>query len=152
MSEKKIVLGAGCFWGIEEKIRIIKGVRETDVGYSGGMIAHPTYEQVCTGKTGHAEVARVLYDTALLPTQYLIDAFYKMHDPWQVNRQGPDVGSQYRSVIFYEDQEQRRIAHDLKEAGEQKDGVFYATEILPISDFYLAEEYHQKYLLKKKSL
>ncbi len=144
------IFAAGCFWGVEDAFRKILGVIDVRVGYTGGSLAHPTYEQVCTGKTGHAEAVRVTFDADRVSYRNLLDAFWQMHDPTQVNRQGPDVGAQYRSAIFYGDEDQRVAAEQSKEILEES-GKFMkliATQIVPASPFYDAEEYHQRYFEK----
>jgi len=143
--------GAGCFWGVEAAFRQIKGVTATAVGYSGGTMVSPTYRDVCSDRTGHAEVVRVEYDPNVVSYDDLLEVFWTNHDPTQVNRQGPDVGTQYRSVIFYHDEEQERTARASKEKLEQS-GRFsrpIATAIEPAAEFYRAEEYHQRYLEKR---
>lgn len=147
---KKATFAAGCFWGVEKILSHIPGVVATSVGYAGGTAPNPTYEQICTGRTGHAEAVEVVYDTSQVSYQELLTTFFEYHDPTTVNRQGPDLGSQYRSVIFYHDEEQAEMARRAKKALEQKK-VFQApvvTEIIPAAPFYRAEEYHQKYLEK----
>lgn len=145
------MFGAGCFWGIEAKFQKISGVLHTEVGYAGGHINNPTYGDVCAGHTGHAEVVRLEYDPQILSYEELLHAFFAMHDPTLLNRQGPDVGAQYRSVIFYYNPEQAQMAQKIK--AEVDDVGHYiksvVTEIVPASDFYRAEEYHQCYLQKK---
>ncbi|QLH74130.1 MAG: peptide-methionine (S)-S-oxide reductase MsrA [Methanomassiliicoccales archaeon] len=146
-SLKKAAFAAGCFWGVESAFREIKGVVDAQVGYMGGTLENPTYKLVCTGRTGHAETVEVLYDPSIVGYEDLLDAFWKMHDPTQLNRQGVDIGSQYRSVIFYYDQEQRDMAMRSKENLE-KSGKFsrpIVTEIVPATRFWRAEEYHQRY-------
>lgn len=146
----KATFGAGCFWCVEDIFRRTKGVIGTAVGYSGGSTKNPTYEEVCTDMTGHAEVVQVEFDPAVLPYDKLLDVFWNSHDPTQLNRQGPDVGTQYRSVIFYHDREQEEIARHSKENLERS-GRFdkkIVTQILPASQFYRAEEYHQQYYAK----
>jgi peptide-methionine (S)-S-oxide reductase len=143
--------GAGCFWGVEEEFRKIAGVRETAVGYSGGKTANPTYEDVCTDATGHAEVVEVDYDPAETSYEALLEVFWNEHNPTQLNRQGPDVGTQYRSVIFFHSPEQEAMARASKEKLE-KSGRFprpIVTEISPAQPFWRAEEYHQRYLEKR---
>jgi peptide-methionine (S)-S-oxide reductase len=143
--------GAGCFWGIEAAFRNIPGVVDATVGYSGGHMENPTYKDVCTDETGHAEVVQVTFDPSKLSYEQLLDAFWKMHDPTQVNRQGPDFGSQYRSAIFFHSPEQKAAAEKSK-AALQASGKFrkpIATEITPAGPFYRAEEYHQRYLEKR---
>jgi peptide-methionine (S)-S-oxide reductase len=143
--------GAGCFWGIEAAFRRLPGVVDATVGYSGGHTADPTYKDVCTDETGHAEVVQVTFDPAKLSYEQLLDAFWQIHDPTQKNRQGPDFGSQYRTAIFFHSAEQEAAAKKSKAAldssGKLKRPV--ATEISPASTFYRAEEYHQKYLEKR---
>ena len=142
--------GAGCFWGIEAGFRNIQGVVDAAVGYSGGHKENPTYEDVCTDETGHAEVVQVTFDPSKLSYEKLLDAFWQMHDPTQVNRQGPDFGSQYRSAIFVHSPEQKAAAEKSK-AALQTSGKFrkpIATEITAAGPFYRAEEYHQRYLEK----
>jgi len=142
---------AGCFWGVEETFRKINGVIETEVGYMGGKLKNPTYPQVCMGDTGHAETVLVKYDPEEISYEELLNIFWSSHNPTTLNRQGPDVGSQYRSVIFYYNEEQKNAAQkskdDLQVAGKFSDPI--VTEIVPAADFYRAEEYHQKYLFKK---
>jgi peptide-methionine (S)-S-oxide reductase len=142
---------AGCFWGIEAKFRMIPGVTDAEVGYSGGHTENPTYKDVCTDQTGHAEVVQVTFDPAVISYEKLVEAFWQMHDPTQVNRQGPDYGTQYRSAIFFHSPEQEAIAKKSKSALEAS-GKFrrpIATEITPVGPFYRAEEYHQRYLEKR---
>ncbi len=142
---------AGCFWGIEETFRQVPGVIATRVGYMGGHTENPSYPQVCTDQTGHAEVVQVTYDPAMLSYEKLLEVFWHSHNPTLVNRQGPDVGSQYRSVIFYYDDEQKNSAEQSKATltAENKYAKPIVTEIIPAATFYPAEEYHQKYLQKK---
>lgn len=143
-------LAGGCFWGMEEILRDIPGVLETEVGYTGGTLDAPTYEQVKTGRTGHAEAIQVIFDPAELTYKELLGWFFRMHDPTTRNRQGNDVGSQYRSAIFYHDEEQRRIAEEVKQrieaSGKWRNAI--VTEIVPAGEFYPAEKYHQDYLKK----
>jgi len=144
------ILAGGCFWGMEEIIRKIPGVIKTTVGYSGGTTANPTYEDVCTGGTGHAEAIQVEFDSARLSYENLLDYFFRMHDPTTLNRQHNDVGTQYRSAIFYTSDAQRQTAESVK-ARWGKSGKFsrpITTEITAATKFYSAEEYHQKYLVK----
>jgi peptide-methionine (S)-S-oxide reductase len=143
--------GAGCFWGVEATFRQVKGVLNTSVGYSGGHFPNATYKDVCTDKTGHAEVVRVEYDPAQISYEQLLDVFWRVHDPTTPNRQGPDVGTQYRSVIFFHTPEQGAAARKSKEELERS-GKFRSrivTEIVPATEFYRAEEYHQRYLEKR---
>jgi peptide-methionine (S)-S-oxide reductase len=149
--EMKATFGAGCFWGVEAAFRQIPGVLSTRVGYLGGTMANPTYGDVCTGRTGHAEVVEVTYDPARLSYDDLLTVFWENHDPTTLNRQGPDVGEQYRSAIFFQNEEQRAQAESSKQERE-KSGRYrrpIVTEITPASEFYEAEEYHQQYLEKR---
>ena len=142
--------GAGCFWGVEAAFRRIDGVTDAAVGYAGGHTDNPTYRDVCAGSTGHAEVVKVEYDPAQVSFESLLNAFWEMHDPTQVNRQGPDVGDQYRSVIFFHSPEQQTSAQASKEQLDA-DGALnrpVATVIEPEPSFWRAEEYHQRYLEK----
>jgi peptide-methionine (S)-S-oxide reductase len=148
---EKATFGAGCFWGVEESFRQLPGVSETEVGYLGGRTNNPSYKDVCTDETGHAEVVQVTYDPAKISYEQLLDVFWSAHDPTTLNRQGPDVGTQYRSAIFFHSPEQERMARASKEKA-QASGKFrrpVVTEITPASTFYRAEEYHQKYLAKR---
>ena len=143
--------GAGCFWGIEANFRKIPGVIEAESGYSGGHMDKPTYKDVCTDETGHAEVVQVTFDPEKVSYEQLLDVFWQAHDPTQVNRQGPDFGTQYRTAIFFHSPEQEAAAKKSRAAVEAG-GKFkrpVATEITPASTFYRAEEYHQKYLQKR---
>jgi peptide-methionine (S)-S-oxide reductase len=143
--------GAGCFWGIEAAFRKIPGVVEAIVGYSGGHTKNPTYRDVCTDESGHAEVVQVTFDPAKVSYEQLLDAFWEMHDPTQVNRQGPDFGRQYRSAIFFHSPDQEVAAKKSKAALEASGRcrLPIATEITPAGPFYRAEEYHQRYLEKR---
>ncbi len=143
--------GAGCFWGVEETFRTTPGVKATAVGYEGGTLERPTYDDVCTSTTGHAEVVQVEYDPAEVTYEKLLEIFWENHNPTQWNRQGPDYGPQYRSVIFYHTPEQKAEAELSKDALE-KSGKFskkIVTEIVPAQTFWPAEDYHQKYLMKR---
>lgn len=143
--------GAGCFWGVEEAFRRTPGVTETAVGYMGGSLAEPTYEAVCGNRTGHAEVVQVQYDPARIGYEQLLELFWRIHDPTTLNRQGPDVGTQYRSAVFHHDEEQRLAAEAVK-ARLQAEGRFHrpiVTEVTPASTFWRAEEYHQKYVQRR---
>jgi methionine-S-sulfoxide reductase len=141
----------GCFWGIQAKFDHIKGVIHTTVGYTGGNVASPTYEQVCTHKTGHAEAVQVEFDPEVVSYRQLVDDFWKLHDPRQRNRQGPDVGSNYRSAIFYHSPEQKAVAEASKNDANTTGGFAgtIVTEIVPAKEFYPAEEYHQHYFRKQ---
>jgi len=148
---KEAMFGAGCFWGVEELFRVTPGVVETAVGYAGGTLANPTYREVCEGDTGHAEVVYMKFDPTKVSYEKLLDLFWKNHNPTSLNFQGPDYGSQYRSVIFYYGKNQKEIAEKSKEKLAQS-GRFtkpIVTEITEARTFWPAEEYHQKYLLKQ---
>jgi peptide-methionine (S)-S-oxide reductase len=141
--------GAGCFWGVEIAFRNVPGVTDTAVGYEGGTLPNPTYEDVCSHTTGHAEVVQVEFDPEEVSYEELLDVFWDVHDPTQVNRQGPDVGSNYRSVIFFHSPEQQEQALASKARAQARFDRPIATEIAPASDFWRAEEYHQQYLVKR---
>jgi len=147
----KATFAAGCFWGVESAFQQVAGVKSTTVGYTGGTLKNPSYEDVCTGRTGHAEAVEIEYDPAVVSYEKLLSVFWKIHDPTTLNRQGPDIGTQYRSAIFYHNSEQKEGAITSKESLEQSG--FYkrplVTEIVPASKFYRAEEYHQRYLEKR---
>jgi peptide-methionine (S)-S-oxide reductase len=150
-TEAKATFGAGCFWGVEAAYRQIPGVISTAVGYLGGTLQNPTYHDVCSGRTGHAEVVQVTYDPSRVTYDDLLTVFWENHDPTTLNRQGPDVGTQYRSAIFYQDEAQKEAAIESKEERE-KSGRYrrpIVTEITPASEFYMAEDYHQQYLEKR---
>ncbi|MCH8947911.1 MAG: peptide-methionine (S)-S-oxide reductase MsrA [Candidatus Acidiferrales bacterium] len=148
---EKATFGAGCFWGVEAAFRKVKGVKTMAVGYSGGALKNPTYEDVCAGLTGHAEVVQVSYDQAEVSYQDLLDVFWEVHDPTTLNQQGPNAGTQYRSAIFFHTPKQEAAARASKEnleaSGRYQRPV--VTEITPTSEFYRAEEYHQQYLEKR---
>ena len=145
----KALFGAGCFWGVEEAFRQVPGVVSTMVGYAGGTVKKPSYEQVCSGLSGHVEVVLVEFNPAKITYEKLLEIFWEVHDPTSKNRQGPDKGTQYRSVIFYYSDEQKKAALlSMKEKQLQLHKKI-VTEILPAPEFYKAEEYHQQYLAKK---
>ncbi len=148
---EKATFGAGCFWGVEAAFRRIEGVTATAVGYTGGHLAKPTYRAVCSDRTGHAEAVQVTYDPSKVSYEQLLEVFWRIHDPTTLNRQGPDIGSQYRSAIFYHNERQLATAKAWKEKLEMSGGFNrpIVTEIRPASKFYRAEEYHQRYLEKK---
>jgi peptide-methionine (S)-S-oxide reductase len=151
MNNSLATFAAGCFWGVEEAFRKVKEVTATAVGYSGGTMPNPTYEDVCTDRTGHAEVVQVEFDPAQVSYEELLKVFWENHDPTTRNRQGPDVGSQYRSAIYYHTPEQKAAAEAFKEQ-LHKSGKYrrpIVTEITPAGPFYRAEEYHQQYLAKR---
>ncbi len=142
--------GAGCFWGVEDLFRQVPGVIDVIVGYTGGTLNNPTYDDVCTGKTGHAEAVEVTYNSEKISYEALLDIFWKNHNPTTLNQQGPDHGSQYRSAIFYHDEVQKVVAEkskaELEESGRWKESI--VTEITPATEFWRAEEYHQQYFEK----
>jgi len=148
-NSERVSFGAGCFWQIEAAFREVEGVLETAVGYEGGSVANPTYEQVCTGGTGHAEVCQVTFDPDRVSFGELLKLYWRIHDPTQVDRQGPDIGSQYRSVIFYNTDEQRAGAEASKQVEADRHRKPIATTIEPATGFYMAEDYHQCYLEKR---
>ena len=148
---QKALFGAGCFWGVEEHFRTIKGVTKTEVGYSGGYTKNPTYESICYENTDHAEVLLVEFDEDLVSYELLVDEFWKCHDPTTLDRQGPDVGRQYRSVIYYYDDIQKNIANKSRDRHQESFQNNIVTEISHVDIFYKAEEYHQKYILKGNS-
>ena len=145
---QKAIFGAGCFWGVELTLSKIEGVESTAVGYCGGKVPDPTYEIVCTGQSGHAEVVLVEFDPDKVSYDNLLEAFWSLHDPTTLNRQGPDIGTQYRSVIFFQDKDQTVVAKASRDKLQQSGGFKndIVTEIVPTAQFYRAEEYHQKYL------
>ena len=145
----KATFGAGCFWGVEAAFRKVEGVIDVTVGYSGGTLENPTYGDVCTGTTGHAEVVEVEYDPSEVSYEELLEVFWENHDPTTLNRQGPDVGTQYRSAIFFHTPEQEAAARASKERAQERFKKPIVTEIVPVSEFYRAEEYHQQYLEKR---
>jgi peptide-methionine (S)-S-oxide reductase len=148
---EKATFAAGCFWGIESAFRKVDGVASTQVGYTGGAAENPTYTQVCTDRTGHAEAVEVIYDPSRVSYEQLLKLFWQLHDPTQVNKQGPDMGSQYRSAIFFHSDKQRSLAQaskqELEESGKYSRPI--ATQIVAAGEFYRAEEYHQQYLEKR---
>jgi peptide-methionine (S)-S-oxide reductase len=148
MSEKA-TFGAGCFWQVEVEFRNIPGVLDAAAGYMGGTLDHPSYEDVCTDRSGHAEVVQVEFDPNEVSYDELVERFWELHDPTQVGRQGPDVGSQYRSAIFFHSEEQRRAADESKARAQARFSRPIATEIVPAQTFWRAEEYHQQYLVKR---
>ena len=148
----KATFAAGCFWGVESLFRQVKGVKSTQVGYTGGTFDNPTYEDVCAGKTGHAESIQIDYDPSVVSYEELLKIFWNNHNPTTINQQGPDIGEQYRSAVFYHDQEQKNIAFELMERLQsmaiKRFGKKIITEIIPAKTFFRAEEYHQRYLEK----
>jgi peptide-methionine (S)-S-oxide reductase len=150
---EKAAFAAGCFWGVEDSFRKVKGVTDARVGYTGGTTRNPTYKTVCSGTTGHAEAVEVTFDPAQVSYQELLEYFWKIHNPTTRNRQGPDIGSQYRSAVFYYSPQQQAAAEAMKQALD-KSGKFpwpIVTEIVPATAFWRAEEYHQRYFAKTGS-
>jgi len=153
MSESKheiATLAGGCFWGMEEILRKIPGILDTTVGYTGGSTKNPTYKEVCTGKTGHAEAIQIVFDPAKITYEEVLNYFFRMHDPTTLNRQHNDVGTQYRSAIFYHNEDQKKSAEKVKYSFDQSNRFKrpVVTQIVPAAEFYKAEDYHQEYLVK----
>ena len=146
---EKATFAAGCFWGVEASFRALPGVVDAQVGYTGGTLLNPTYHDVCTDRTGHAEALEITFDPAKISYEKLLDHFWQMHDPTTPNRQGPDSGTQYRSAIFFHSSEQEKTARASRERWQERFRQPIVTEIVPASTFYRAEEYHQRYLEKK---
>jgi peptide-methionine (S)-S-oxide reductase len=146
---EKATLGAGCFWGVEATFRRLAGVKDTQVGYTGGKLKNPTYKDVCTDSTGHAEVLEVTFDPDVISYHDILEVFWDNHNPTTLNRQGPDVGTQYRSAIFYHSPEQKAEAEKSRAAAQARFPRPIVTEISPATDFWRAEEYHQQYLEKR---
>jgi peptide-methionine (S)-S-oxide reductase len=149
VEERKATFGAGCFWGVEAAFRQLEGVTGTAAGYEGGTLENPTYEDVCSHTTGHAEVVEVTYDPDQISYEQLLDVFWAKHDPTQLNRQGWDIGDQYRSVVFFHDDEQHEAATRSKAEQQTRYRVPVVTQIEPAQTFYVAEDYHQQYLEKR---
>ncbi|MBM3232011.1 peptide-methionine (S)-S-oxide reductase MsrA [Candidatus Pacearchaeota archaeon] len=143
------MFGAGCFWGVEEAFRVLPGVISTEVGYAGGNKNKGTYQEVCEGGTGHTEVVRIVFDPEKIKYSKLVEVFFSLHDPTQINRQGVDIGYQYRSIIFYFSEEQKKNAEDILKKEQKKQKKTIATLIEKASTYIKAEDYHQKYLLKR---
>lgn len=152
MKSKTATFAAGCFWGVEANFKKLPGVIDTVVGYTGGEVENPTYRLVCSDETGHAEAIRITYDPDKIAYKDLVKAFFDLHDPTTPNRQGPDVGSQYRSAIFYHDEEQRKMAEEIKNKLDQSKNYRYpiVTQVVPADEFYEAEDYHQDYYAKNR--
>lgn len=142
------VLGGGCFWCLDSTFMQFKGVSDVEVGYSGGALPNPSYEQVCNGNTGHAEVAKVTFDESQIPASVILDMFFTLHDPTQLNRQGADVGTQYRSCMFYTDDGQREQFEAARDRAMAIWGPGIVTEISPLSNYFVGEEYHQDFFAK----
>jgi peptide-methionine (S)-S-oxide reductase len=145
----KTTFAAGCFWQVEADFRQVEGVTRTTAGYTGGTLDRPTYDDVCTDRTGHAEAVEVEFDPQKVSYEQLLEVFWAGHDPTQLNRQGPDIGTQYRSAIFVHDQEQERAARASKERAQERFDRRVVTEIVPAATFWPAEDYHQRYLEKR---
>ena len=146
----KAIICGGCFWGIEENFRTKPGIISTEVGYTGGKTDSPTYESVCSGKTGHAECVQLIFDKNIISYEKIIDLFFKMHDPTQKDMQFPDIGTQYRSEIFFVNEEQKTIAINVRDKFNKLLDNKVVTNINPLTEFFRAEEYHQKYLEKNR--
>lgn len=142
------IFAAGCFWGVQAYFDEVPGVVNTTVGYTGGHVANPSYEQVCTHTTGHAEATKIEFDPKIISYRDLVRQFFRMHDPTQLNRQGPDVGDSYRSAIFYLNDEQKKIAEEVKQMVQADFDTPIVTEVTKVDEFYIAEDYHQKYFEK----
>lgn len=142
------VLGGGCFWCLDSTYMQFKGVHDVEVGYMGGESCSPSYEQVCDGNTGHVEVAKVIFDESIVPAEVILDMFFTLHDPTQLNRQGNDIGSQYRSAMFYENDEQRTLFEAARDRAIELWGPAIVTEIVPVETFWMGEEYHQDFFEK----
>lgn len=149
MTTQKAMFGAGCFWGVEATFREVPGVVDAAVGYAGGTTQNPTYREVCSDRTGHAEVVEVEYDPEIVAYERLLDVFWANHDPTTLNRQGPDVGTQYRSAIFFHSPYQEKAARASSERRQEELSRPIVTQIEPASTFYMAEDYHQQYLEKR---
>lgn len=145
---RTFVLAGGCFWCLDAVYRTLKGVKDVVSGYTGGDTQHPTYEQVCTGRTGHAEAVKVVFDETVIPESVILDVFFTLHDPRQLNRQGADIGTQYRSAMFYADDDQKTLFEQARDrANEYWDGGI-VTQIAPLADWWDAEDYHQDFFAK----
>jgi len=149
VNRQTAIFAAGCFWGVEADFRDIPGVLDAEAGYTGGITENPSYREVCTGRTEHAEAVRVTFDADVVSYETLLDAFWDLHDPTQLNRQGPDVGTQYRSAVFYTDDAQREAAQAGKARAQTRFSRPIVTQILPAAPFFRAEDYHQRYLEKQ---
>ena len=142
------VLGGGCFWCLDSTYMQFKGVSDVEVGYMGGTVDNPSYEEVCEGNTGHAEVARVIFDENVVPAEIILDMFFTLHDPTQLNRQGMDVGTQYRSAMYYEDESQKALFEAARDRAIELWGEGIVTEISPAEQFWMGEDYHQDFFAK----
>ena len=151
MSMRTYVLAGGCFWCLDAAYRVLRGVTSVVSGYTGGTLDNPSYEQVCTGRTGHAEAVAVTFDPSVIPSDVILDAFFTMHDPRQLNRQGNDVGTQYRSAMFYRDEEEKALFEAARDRASEMWGGNVVTEIVPLGDYFDAEDYHQDFFAKNPS-
>lgn len=149
---EKATFAAGCFWHVEEEFRKVKGVADTKVGYTGGKVNNPSYEKVCSDTTGHAEAIEITFDPKIVSYGELLDIFWKIHDPTQLNRQGPDMGTQYRTAIFYHDEKQKNAALKSKKEHQKNYDDKIMTEIVSVKEFYKAEAYHQRYMEKRNPI
>lgn len=149
---EKATLGAGCFWCVEAIFQRIKGVKSVISGYSGGIVENPTYEEVCSGRTWHAEVVQIIFDPKVISYEEILNVFWNIHDPTSLNGQGPDKGTQYRSIILYHNEEQKRIAEKSKTEVSKKFDKPIVTEIKPLTKFYKAEDYHQDYYNRNRNI
>ncbi|HTJ24957.1 MAG TPA: peptide-methionine (S)-S-oxide reductase MsrA [Candidatus Limnocylindria bacterium] len=149
MNRETAIFAAGCFWGVEADFRDLPGVLDTEVGYTGGTTEQPTYREVCSDTTGHAEAVRVTFDADVVSYEALVDAFFSLHDPTQLNRQGPDIGTQYRSSVFFRDERQHAAAEASKARAQARSSRPIVTSIVPAQPFFRAEDYHQRYLEKQ---
>lgn len=149
MSTERATFGAGCFWGVESAFRELPGVVDAAVGYEGGTMLNPTYQDVCTDETGHAEVVELTFDPVKVSYEKLVETFFELHNPTTPNRQGPDTGTQYRSVIFFHSPEQERVAREVMRRVQPRFSRPIVTQIEPAQTFYRAEDYHQQYLAKR---
>ncbi|MEM3518318.1 MAG: peptide-methionine (S)-S-oxide reductase MsrA, partial [Nitrososphaerales archaeon] len=149
---EKATLGAGCFWCVEAIFQRIKGVKSVISGYSGGIVENPTYEEVCSGRTWHAEVVQIIFDPKVISYEEILNVFWNIHDPTSLNSQGPDKGTQYRSIILYHNEEQKRIAEKSKTEVSKKFDKPIVTEIKPLTKFYKAEDYHQDYYNRNRNI
>lgn len=148
LKQEKAIFAAGCFWGVQYYFDQVPGVMSTKVGYTGGHTENPSYEQVCAQDTGHAEAIKITFDPKKIRYEVLVKHFFRMHDPTQLNRQGPDIGDNYRSAIFYTDETQKQTAEKVREEIQEAVGKSIATQVVPLTEFYEAEDYHQKYTEK----
>ena len=151
MSMRTYVLAGGCFWCLDAAYRVLRGVISVVSGYTGGTLDNPSYEQVCTGSTGHAEAVAVTFDPSVIPSDIILDAFFTMHDPRQLNRQGNDVGTQYRSAMFYRDDEEKALFEAARDRASEMWGGGVVTDVVPLGEYFDAEDYHQDFFAKSPS-